>query len=115
MRKRNDHGQRNLCHFYEIICKDRRHYDLQCHLLHWIKSIRTLHDYLQIVIQKTDQSEPNGKEQNRNDLRVIFYIDQRCDRNGCKDDHASHGRRPCLLQMRLDSFYPLCLPHLQLS
>ena len=44
--------------------------------LPWKKSVRSSKDYLQIIIQKTDQSESQSQEQNRDNLGIIFYIKQ---------------------------------------
>ena len=74
--KRDLHSQGYVGIIYKIKSKYSCHNDLQCHFLPWQKSVRTLQNYLQIIIQKSDQSKSQCQEKYRDDHRIISDIKQ---------------------------------------
>ena len=74
--ERDLHSQGYVGIIYKIKSKYSCHNDLQCHFLPWQKSVRTLQNYLQIIIQKSDQSKSQGQEKYRDDHRIISDIKQ---------------------------------------
>ena len=73
-RERNKHLRSDLIRRNNIIRKDSRNNDLPGEFLSGIKSLRTLHDNLYIVVQETDDAESCGNEQDGDNLRIIFQV-----------------------------------------
>ena len=112
--ERNQHGERDIRVASHINCEHGRHHNLTEHFLPCKQSVRSAQHNLQIIIQKADHTKSDGHKQNRNNLRIIFYIKHRCDDNTCQYHKSAHRRRSVFLQMGFQ-FLPLRLPDFESS
>ena len=97
--ERDTHRKIHICIVQYIIYKDSGYNNLKTEFLPCQKTIRTSQYYLEIIIQKTDDTKSQCQKQYRNHVRIILCIKQGRHYGCNQEDHTSHGRSTRLLQM----------------